>query len=342
MSLEAAVPSFSLVRYQAGGTVSYNMAGSSSFFSLNPTFFSVSPHASLKLSYFLPQLIYGDDPLTPLVLEPSLPANLCVFIENVGYGTASSFQIQSAQPRIVDNHKGLLAQFQVVSATVNNTSVLPQLTLTLGDIYGQSTMIVVWQVLSKLLSSVSSFSASFFHVVPSTGAPMLPLVVSVDIYFLLKLVSLANTDNNNNHTYDDDYYHSPLGFLTDEIPDSENMPDTLRSSVFGVNSSSVHVVYQNLSFDLIGSQGNIQNYKIIFPPISSSLDASFLQPTWCYTRLNFDSWTSSLLINATKTFDTYLYPPKMSGTLTCPAIIMANPTFRRAFCIYLMNALHRC
>ncbi len=63
-------------------------------------------------------LTQGDNPFTPAV-EPSLPATLATLILNVGGGPAREVVMDSLQPRIVENDKGLLISFAIVGVSVN-------------------------------------------------------------------------------------------------------------------------------------------------------------------------------------------------------------------------------
>ena len=52
-----------------------------------------------------------------LGFEPSVPYELDVLVHNVGAGAAEDLSIASAQPKIVDNEKGLLINFQIVGTS---------------------------------------------------------------------------------------------------------------------------------------------------------------------------------------------------------------------------------
>ena len=54
---------------------------------------TVRPDASIEVRYFLPSFIYGDDPVTTTVVEPSLPAILGMLLTNDGYGGASDVHV---------------------------------------------------------------------------------------------------------------------------------------------------------------------------------------------------------------------------------------------------------
>jgi hypothetical protein len=60
----------------------------------------------------------SDNPFTTVV-EPTVPATLATLILNVGGGPARDVVMDSLQPRIVENDKGLLISFAIVGVSVN-------------------------------------------------------------------------------------------------------------------------------------------------------------------------------------------------------------------------------
>ena len=81
---------------------------------LEPVSITVLPMPRLYVKYFHQRDVYADDPFTPQV-EPSIPFTLAVMIENKGHGIARNFRITSAQPKIVENEKGLLIDFKIIA-----------------------------------------------------------------------------------------------------------------------------------------------------------------------------------------------------------------------------------
>ena len=66
----------------------------------------------------------GDDPFTEEVKD-SVPFTLGVAVKNAGYGVASSLQIISGQPEIIENERGLLINFMIIGAMIGNGSIEP-------------------------------------------------------------------------------------------------------------------------------------------------------------------------------------------------------------------------
>lgn len=62
---------------------------------------TVNPSPNLMLHYFMERNILGDDALTSPEIEPSIPAELAVMVENQGYGPAVNMTISSAQLKLL-------------------------------------------------------------------------------------------------------------------------------------------------------------------------------------------------------------------------------------------------
>ena len=59
-------------------------------------------------------IVFSDDPFTANQ-ETREPFTLALLLLNNGYGTARDMAITSSQPKIIDNEKGLLIDFQIES-----------------------------------------------------------------------------------------------------------------------------------------------------------------------------------------------------------------------------------
>src|SRR5262249_41814280 len=78
---------------------------------------TVFPDPQLQLNYFIQRDVYSDDPFTPEI-EPTEPFYLGLMATNTGKGTANNFTITSAQPKIIENEKGLLIDFKIIGTQV--------------------------------------------------------------------------------------------------------------------------------------------------------------------------------------------------------------------------------
>lgn len=123
---------------------------------------TVRPQPELSLRYFLPRHVRGDDPFTPAV-EPSVPFELGVRVRNVGHGTARNLQIESAQPRIVENQLGLLASFDIVG-TWRNAEVIPNtLAIPFGDLEPSTCAMGAWAMTTTYEGDFIELDVSFQH-----------------------------------------------------------------------------------------------------------------------------------------------------------------------------------
>jgi hypothetical protein len=203
--------------YQIGGTLSYYDGGELVTVPLLSSQITVYPEARLDLTYFQQRDVYGDDPFTPQI-EPSEPFALGLIVKNVGAGSAHNFQITSGQPQIVDNEKGLLINFTIIGTEVGGQPLTPSLSANLGDISPGGANEVTWEMLSTLQGKFISFDARFEHV-NDLGSTETSLINSVSIHELIHPV-LANRPTDDN---------AP-DFLVNDIPDPDNLPDTLYLS----------------------------------------------------------------------------------------------------------------
>src|SRR5208337_1128771 len=166
-----------------------------------------------------------------------------LIVKNIGAGTAHSFQITSAQPQIVDNEKGLLINFSIIGTEVGDQLLTPSLTANLGDIAPGGSKEANWQMISSLAGKFISFNATFQHV-DDMGNTNTSLINSVEIHELIHQV-LADRPT------DDDI----PDFLVNDIPNPDNLPDTLYLSDGTV--AMVNVI-TNGTFDAPAGAGHLQ------------------------------------------------------------------------------------
>ncbi|MBS0260408.1 MAG: hypothetical protein JSS02_00520, partial [Planctomycetes bacterium] len=145
----------------------------------------VVPSPSLAVHYFHQRDVLSDDPFTDVV-EPSQPYDLGVMIVNTGYGVARNVSITSAQPKIVENEKGLLANFQIIGTEVAGQNLTPSLTANFGEIDPGQIVQGRWLLTSTIQGQFIDYSATFQHEdeLGNTGPS---LIKSVDIHELIHL-----------------------------------------------------------------------------------------------------------------------------------------------------------
>ena len=201
------------VDYSFGGTFSYKdpTTGLQVTRELNAVTLTVNPSPTLDLDYFLQRDVFADDPLTEEV-EVSQPAEFALLINNKGYGDATKVRLTTNQPEIVDNEKGLLIDFEILSSQVNggdaHLSFGKNAVNDFGTIAAQSQSYAQWWLRSSLLGHFTSYDITATHLT-SYGNEDLSLLDQVSIHELV-----------HGFTVDDG-----RGFLVNDIPDNANQPD---------------------------------------------------------------------------------------------------------------------
>ena len=206
--------------YRVGGTVRYRDAGHEIQINLYPTPIYVTPQPELSLVYFQQRDVIGDDPFTDEV-EESQPFDLALMISNTGRGVARNVQIESSQPKIVENEKGLLVDFQILEAYVDGKISPLSLTVPIGNIAPESRRIINWKMLSTLQGLFVDYEASFSHS-DNSGNKRLSLIQDVEIKELIRTVQADGRGGASADTITD--------FLTNDFSDPLDLPDTLYTS----------------------------------------------------------------------------------------------------------------
>lgn len=207
--------------YSFGGTLSYvdPFTGITVARELYPVSLTVKPSPNLELTYFMQRDIWGDDPLTLDVVEPSKPAEFSLIIKNNGNGEASNVRMVTDQPRIVENEKGLFVDFTLLSSILNGkekTLALGQSVATdFGTIAPQSTTYAQWMFQSTLLGNFIEYDVKATHV-SSYDNPDLSLLDTVTVHELI-------------HGFDTEVANGQTGraFLVNDMPDANDLPDVI-------------------------------------------------------------------------------------------------------------------
>ncbi|MBW4549589.1 MAG: S8 family serine peptidase, partial [Aphanocapsa sp. GSE-SYN-MK-11-07L] len=200
--------------YSIGGTLSYTENGQVINVPLLSTGITVLPQAELYLDYFQSRNVYGDDPFTDAT-EVAVPFDLAVLVRNQGYGDAKNLQITSSQPKIIENEKGLLIDFNIIGSQLNGEDVTPSLAVNFGDIAAGETAVANWLLKSTLQGKFIEYKATFEHV-NGLGNKELSLIKEVKIHELIQKVK-ADGD-------------SLPDFLVNDTFDAKFYPDTLYFS----------------------------------------------------------------------------------------------------------------
>lgn len=185
---------------------------------LYPVILTVKPSPELDLAYFMQRDVYGDDPLTADV-EPMEPAEFALIINNKGYGDATNVNLITQQPRIVDNEKGLLIDFNLLSSQLNgNDKVLAfgqSISTNFGTIPAQSQCYAQWWLQCSLLGHFTSYDVTATHVT-SYGNEDLSLLDQVTIHELIHGFNLTQSNG-----------EKMRAFLVNDIVDANDMPDRI-------------------------------------------------------------------------------------------------------------------
>jgi beta propeller repeat protein len=216
--------------YWVGATLSYTVNGNPEVVPINPAKITVKPMPQLVLDYFVPYQVIGDNPFTPQVESP-VPYPLAVRVLNDGYGMATNLRIDSAQPKIVDNKQGLLINFRILGAAVNDSAVTPLLTVNFGDLASKKAATASWQMISTLMGRFESFSASFSHA-SELGGDLTSFIKkdAVKTHYLTHMVkvSLPGRDGR-------------LDFLAEAIPGTTStaLPDTIFETEISYDAAGI-------------------------------------------------------------------------------------------------------
>lgn len=225
---------------------------------------TVNPSPNLELVYFMQRDILGDDPLTEEV-EPIVPSQFSLLINNHGYGDATKVKMVTQQPKIIENEKGLLVDFEILSSQLNGgdkTLAMGEAVATdFGTIPARSNVYAQWWMTSTLTGHFTEYDVKATHVT-SYDNPDLSLLDTVHIHELIHQIEipLANAT-------------PPLiGFMANDKVDTYDYPDRLYMS-----DGTVHDIYEAERASLmqnskteyvltVGSGANGWNYGNIADP----------------------------------------------------------------------------
>ena len=212
-----------LTNYRVGGRLSYFVDGEHLNINLIPDIIQVEPAPQLHIAYFLEKFVIGPDPLsTNAVVQEPEPFTLAMIITNSGTGRTRDFRITSSQPEIVENEKGLLINFTLISMYVDHqTTPNPSLKAQIGDIQPSSTVNIRWAMVASLVGQFLTFNATFTEKNPN-GDPKLSVVASLTTNLLIRLVSLDILDQTLTDNLSD--------FLVMGRQNAKSIPDTVVSS----------------------------------------------------------------------------------------------------------------
>ena len=184
--------------YTFSGSISYvdPFTGLQLTRELEPERLTINPSPDLDLTYFMQRDILGDDPLTKDVVEPMIPSQFSLLINNKGYGAATKVKMVTNQPEIIDNEKGLLINFEIQSSQLNGgdkTLAMGGSVVTdFGTIPAHSQTYAQWWLTSTLTGHFLDYDVRATHVT-SYDNPDLTLLDSVSIHELIHQIVIPDS-----------------------------------------------------------------------------------------------------------------------------------------------------
>lgn len=189
---------------------------------LTPVSLTVKPSPNLNLTYFMQRDIFGDDAMTKDVVEPIIPAEFALLIDNEGYGDATKVKMVTDQPKIIENDKGLFVDFTFTSSQLNGQEKVLSLGQSIptdfGTIPSRGTAYAQWWLECSLLGHFYEYDVQATHVT-SYGNEDLSLLNNVSIHELIHSVNTTNISG------------EPLkGWLVNDEVDADDYPDMIYLS----------------------------------------------------------------------------------------------------------------
>jgi hypothetical protein len=159
--------------FYVSAIMSYTIGGESQIIHTIAREIRVKPAPKLVLNYYVPGPD-ADCTTFPLYVE----------VENVGHGWARGLRIETAQPRMVDNPSGLLIDFEITEAMLED-ELVPNgsLTLEFGDLAPGETKEGSWLLQSNRSGGFVEFSSDFKHR-NTLGVPIPPLIAEINTYIV--------------------------------------------------------------------------------------------------------------------------------------------------------------
>jgi len=180
-------------KYTISGTLRYRENGVLVTINLFPAPITVLPSPILDITYFHQRDVFSDDPFA-VTVEPSEPYTLAVMIQNTGKGEARNVSITSAQPKIIENEKGLLADFQIIATEVQGQNLSPSLTANFGTINPDQTSVGKWLMTSTIQGLFIDYQATVTHV-DSIGGKKTSTIGDVSIRELIHTIKSPGADS---------------------------------------------------------------------------------------------------------------------------------------------------
>lgn len=254
--------------YSFGGMLSYTdpFSGLTVTRELSPVTMEVNPSPQLDLTYFMQRDILGDDPLTDAV-EPMEEGEFSLLIHNSGYGEATNVRMTTNQPEIIDNEKGLLIEFELMSSQLNggekNLALGGAVATDFGNIPAQGSAVAQWWIRSSLLGHFNRYEVEATHVT-SYGNPDLSLLGDVTIHELIRSIKTGDEAG-------------AIGFLANDVSDLASTPDML----YLPSGQAVSVASEDVSIEPVSdTQWRLTIGNKAASPLGSWRYGNVIDPTY--------------------------------------------------------------
>jgi hypothetical protein len=267
----------SVTQYAVSGSLTYIERGVAINIPIPPIPFWVEPEGSLQADYFLSRDVYGDDPISLNVVEPSLPFALGLLMRNLGNGVARGVSLDSAQP-LVESTNGLVIPFQLIGSQVGAQVSSPRWDhVDLADISPHSRAEALWWITSPLIGQFVEYAATFQEV-DDFGNTNLSLVDSIALHPLAHVVRAT-------YPIDDGL----PDFLTFDPNDLYGLPANLYNSDGSVTNVT------SLTDPIVSGQPS---------PLQTNITLSLVTPAtgWVYLRL-IDPATNGMVLGSVQRSD---------------------------------------
>ena len=228
--------------YYIGGRFGYSVGGDTVSIVLTPTKISVTPDPRLVIHYFWEKYVWGDNPFTENIIEPSKPFAVIAGIKNTGFGTAYDMSLSSGQPEIVENERGLLVDFTLIGLSLNDNDIEPKFEANIGDVGPNSVSIINWWLNCTLQGIFKNFTINIKNKNPH-GNPKLSIIDDKHIHELFQQVKEPQTDRR-------------LYLVRERFTNGTLAPDTVYDSTTLINENITKIDAKNT--DIIEYAGSIR------------------------------------------------------------------------------------
>eukprot|EP00977_Amphora_coffeiformis_P006316 scaffold1352_cov180-Amphora_coffeaeformis.AAC.6 len=277
--LPEAAPGF-VARYDVSGTLMYSIDGVDYLQVLSPDTITIVPGPELHMTFFRPREAYSDDPFT-FTVEPSIPFQLGLLIENRGYGEARDLKIVGSPTDILKDEKGRPTDFTILQSRVGTNPALSILGIKFGNIQGRGNVATVWDIVSDTRGILQNYSAvfEFGGLINDDSQSLIRSTATYELSHIVRVTGEHPAATNGTRLVDDG-----IGdFLANVYPDPYHLPDTVFSSDAQQGTFSVDHVVDEATWERPVRNSDNDTYNVRIKHTVESLDVS---SDWVYVRFD--------------------------------------------------------